>query len=64
MTDVALKFTGVPEHTVFPGLAVMVTETGKFGLTWAVMGLDVTVLPEAQVAFDIKVHVTTSPSIG
>ena len=37
---------------------------GKVGLTAVIIGLEVTVFPDAHVAFDINVQVTTCPFKG
>ena len=51
----------VPEQIVVPGLAAMVTLTGKFGFTVMLTEFDVAGLPVAQVALDVSWHVTISP---
>ena len=61
LVGVAVNVTLVPAQIVPAGLAAMLTLTGKFGLTVMVMLLDVAGFPVAQVALDVKTHVTTSP---
>ena len=51
----------VPGQTAPEGEALMVTLTGKFGLTVIVMALEVAGLPVAQVALEVNTHVITSP---
>jgi hypothetical protein len=60
---VALKVTEVPSQT---GLADAATETltGSSGLTVMVTGIEVAGLPVPQVAFEVKVTVTTSLFTG
>jgi hypothetical protein len=58
---VAVKVTDVPEQT---GLAEAAIDTlaGRFGLTVIVTSLDVAGLPAGQVAFEVRIQVTLSPS--
>ena len=55
----AVKVTELPEHTGFAE-APIVTLTGRFGFTVMVTMLDVAGLPVAQVALDVRTHVTAS----
>ena len=63
MVGVAVKVTEVPEQT---GLAEAAIEmlTGRFGFTVIVTVLEVAGLPVAQVAFEVKMQVTTSALTG
>lgn len=63
MTGVAVNVTGVPAQT---GLAdaTMVTLTGSNGLTVMVIALDVAGFPVAQVRFEVRIQVITSPLTG
>ena len=60
MVAVAVKVTLVPEHIVVPGLAAMLTLTGRFGFTVIVRVFDVAGDPVAQVAFDVTTQVMAS----
>ena len=62
MVGVAVNVTEVPVQIVVPGLAAMLTLTGRFGLTVIVRAFDVAGLPVAQVAFEVSWHVTMSPA--
>ena len=53
MVGVAVKVTEVPAQMVVPGLAAMLTLTGRFGLTVIVRVFEVAGLPVAQVALDV-----------
>ncbi len=59
MVGVAVNVTLVPEQIVV-ALAAMLTLTGRFGLTVIVILFDVAGLPVAQIALDVKTHVTIS----
>jgi len=63
LTGVAVNVTGVPAQT---GLAdaTMVTLTGSNGLTVMVIALDVAGFPVAQVRFEVRIQVITSPLTG
>ena len=60
MVGVAIQVTGNPEQTGF-GDAVMLTETGRSGLTVMLIVFDVAGLPVGQVAVEFKMHETRSP---
>ena len=53
LVGVAVKVTEVPAQMVVPGLAAMLTLTGRFGLTVIVRVFEVAGLPVAQVALDV-----------
>ena len=55
----AVKETSVPAHTV-EAVELIMTKTGRFGLTVMVMAFDEAGFPVAQVSPDKSVHVTTS----
>lgn len=59
MVGVAVKVTLVPEQIVVAE-AEMLTLTGRFGFTVMVTAFEVAGLPVAQLAFDVRTHVTTS----
>ena len=61
LVGVAVNVTLVPSQIVFPGLAEILTLTGRFGFTVIVIALLVAGLPVAQVAFDVSCTVITSP---
>ena len=61
MTGVAVKVTEVPVQMVVPGLAAILTLTGRLGFTVIVSEFDVAGLPVAQVAFEVSWQVTISP---
>ena len=54
MVGVAVNDTLVPSQIVLPGLAVMLTLTGRFGFTVIVILFDVAGLPVAQVSLDVN----------
>ena len=54
-----MNVTDVPEQIVVK-LADIITLTGRFGLTVIVIVFDVAGFPVAQVALDVKTHVTKS----
>jgi hypothetical protein len=58
---VAVNVSDVPEHRGLAIAAEIETLTGKRGLTVIVIVLDVAGLPVAQVAFEVRTHVTRSP---
>ena len=60
---VEVKVTEVPAQTGFTD-GVIVTLTGKFGLTVMVTVFDTAGLPVAQVALELKIQVTRSPFAG
>jgi len=53
LVGVAVKVTDVPEQMVVPGLAAMLTLTGRFGFTVMVRVFDVAGLPVGQVALEV-----------
>jgi hypothetical protein len=55
----AVKVTEVPAQMVVAE-ALILTLTGRFGLTVIVILLDKAGFPEAQPAFDVSSHVITS----
>ncbi len=59
MIGVAEKVTEVHAQTVVAE-AEIETLTGKFGLTNIVMMLELAGLPVAQVAFEVRIHLTSS----
>ena len=63
MTGLAVKVTGIPEHT---GLieAAIDTLTDMFELTVMAIVFDVAGFPVGQIAFDVKMHFTWSPFDG
>ena len=61
MVGIAVNITFVPAQIVFPGLAVILTLAGRFGLTVIAMAFDVAGLPVAHVAFDVITQVTLFP---
>ena len=63
MVGLAVKVTLVPWQTGFSE-AVMVTLTGRLLLTTIVIGFEVAGLPEAQVAFEARIQMITSPFAG
>lgn len=48
-----MNVTEVPAQIVVPGLAAMLTLTGRFGFTVIVRVFDVAGLPVGQVALDV-----------
>ena len=56
-----MNVTKVPAHIIVEGAAVIVTLTGKLGLTVIVIPADVAGFPVAHVALEVKTHVTISP---
>ena len=60
-TGDAVKVTLVPSQIVLPGLAVMLTLTGRFGFTVIAMLFDVAGLPVAQVSLDVNCTEIRSP---
>ena len=56
-----MKVTLVPSQIVLPGLAEILTETGRFGFTVIAMLFDVAGLPVAQVSLDVNCTEITSP---
>ena len=56
-----MKVTLVPGQTELPGLAVMLTLTGRFGFTVIAMLFDVAGLPVAQVSLDVNCTEIRSP---
>ena len=60
---VAVKVTGIPEHTGFVE-AMIETLTGILSLTVIVIVLEVAGFPTAHVAFDVNKHFTWSPLTG
>ena len=59
-----MNVTFVPAHIVLDGLADIITLTGRFGLTVIVMVFDVAGFPVAQVALDVRTHVTDCPFVN
>ena len=59
-TGMAVKETGVPEHTVV-AVGTTVTLTGRFGLTVMVTGGLMAGLPVTQLSDEVNSQVTTSP---
>ena len=51
----------MPSHIVLPGLAEILTETGRFGFTVIVTLFDVAGLPVAQVSLDVNCTEIISP---
>ena len=51
----------MPSHIVLPGLAEILTETGRFGFTVIVTLFDVAGLPVAQVSLDVNCTEIRSP---
>ena len=64
MTGAAVKVTDVPAQTAPEGIAVMLTLTGRFGLTVILIAFEVAGLPVAHVAFDMRIQVMMSPFAG
>ena len=60
MVAVAVNVTAVPVHTVVPGLAAILTLTGKFGFTVIVILFEVTGFTVVQVNEDVITQLTTS----
>jgi hypothetical protein len=60
---VAVNVTELPEHTDVLD-AEIDTLTGRFAFTFIVIAFDVAGLPDGQVIFDVRTHVTTSSSAG
>jgi len=58
-----VKVTVAPEHTGLTSAAI-VTLTGSNGLTVMVTGAEVAGLPVAQIEFEVRSTVTTSPVTG
>lgn len=58
-----MNVTAEPAQNGFVG-AEIVTPAAKDELTTMVTGLDITGLPLTQAAFDVNLHVTTSPLVG
>ena len=54
---VAVKVTGIPEHTGFVE-AMIETLTGMFGLTTSVIRFEVAGFPVAHVASEFKMQIT------
>ena len=63
MVGVAVNVTEVPAHTGFAD-AEIDTLTGRLAFTFIVIAFDVAGLPDGQVIFDVRTHVTTSSSAG
>ncbi len=61
LVAVAVNVTLVPEQIAEDGLAEILTLTGKFGFTVIVIPVDVAGFPVAQVAFEVRTTVITSP---
>ena len=64
LVGVAVKVTLVPEHMVLPGLADMLTLTGRFGLTVIVIAFDVAGPPLWQISLEVRTTVIISPLAG
>ena len=64
MVAVAVKVTAVPVHTVVPGLAAMLTLTGKFGLTVMVMVFEDAGLPVGHETLELTVQYTLAPVVS
>ncbi|KAF5050055.1 hypothetical protein DSECCO2_433530 [anaerobic digester metagenome] len=60
MVGVAVKVTLVPAQMLLPGLAAMLTLTGRLELTAIVSVLDVAGLPVVHVKSDVSTQVTAS----
>ena len=60
MVGVAVKVTLVPAQIAPEGTAAMPTLTGKLGLTVMVIAFEVAGFPVGQVAFEVRMHLTTS----
>ena len=58
MVGVAVKVTEVPAQMVVPGLAAMLTLTGRFGFTVMAMAFDVAGLPVAHPSLEARTQVT------
>jgi len=54
LEGVAVKVTDVPVQIVVPGLAAILTLTGRFGFTVMVKVFEVAGLPVAQVALEVS----------
>ena len=54
---VAVNVTGIPEQTGFTE-AVIETDTAIFWFTVMVIVFEVAGFPEAQIAFEVKIHFT------
>ena len=63
MVGVAVNVTFIPAQIVLEGHAEIVTLTGRFGFTVIVMVFDVAGFPVAQVALDVRTHVTNCPFV-
>ena len=61
LVGVAVKITLVPEQIETPGLAAMLTLTGKFGFTVITMLFEVTGFSTVHVSADVILQVTMSP---
>ena len=61
---VAVKVTLVPAQIVPVGLAAMDTDGVTFGVTVIVTALDVAVVGDAQVAFEVSTQVMISPLLS
>ncbi|MPM41752.1 hypothetical protein SDC9_88411 [bioreactor metagenome] len=55
-----MKVTLVPAQMLDPGLAAILTLTGRFELTAIVSVLEVAGLPVVQVRSEVRTHVTAS----
>jgi hypothetical protein len=53
LVGVAVNVTLVPSHIVVPGLAAMLTLTGRFGFTVIVTVFEVAGLPVGQVTLEV-----------
>ena len=62
MVGMAVKVTLVPAQIVVDDVEIL-TLTGRFGFTIMVTVLDVAGLPVAQVALDVKTHITVFPFV-
>ena len=60
MVGVAVKVTDEPEHAVVFGVE-MLTDGVTDGVTFMVKALDVAVVDDGQLTFDVMTQVTTSP---
>ena len=58
---VARKVTGVPAQTLVPGVADTLIVGVTLVETFMVMLFEVTLATVAQAAFEVNMHVTTSP---
>ena len=62
MVGMAVKVTLVPAQIIVNDAEILIL-TGRFGFTVMVTVLDVAGLPVAQVALDVKTHITVFPFV-